>query len=942
MGSGLARRVVLGVATSAALVAALATPAAGAAAVTDPVETWVPDGEVKAVAVSGSTAYIGGNFSRIAPYTGASALFNAANGEVKKPWPEVNGVVNAVERDGSGGWFLGGEFRSVGGVPRTDLAHVLADGSVDPNWAPETNGLVRALAVENPAGPVYAGGDFSTANGEARAHVAGFTRASGALTSFTGSVAEDDAFTDFKGAHALLLTGQTLYVGGIFDQAAGSSGGGARKNAAAFNVVSSAVLPWDPAPTNTVTSFALAGAELFVGGRFGTIGGQSRSGVAKVDPATGAALGSWIPPIQCCASVSALAVSGTQLYFGGSNIRFNPMAPARNAAAISVTGAVPNPTWTPTVPAGVLSLVAAGSTIYLGGGLFSDGPQPTLIGVDATNGAPTAFAPALGRGKQQFPSGGTTGVRAIGVNGSDVVAGGTFTNVGGVDRRNLGAIDLNTGQATGFNPPMKGMFSPLASVSAVAVTSDGVVWAGGQYITEGPNERTGLAAFDATSGALTSFHRDPNNAAVSALVASGSTVFAGGSFTSVGGTPRRNVAAFRHVPGEQGTVLPFDVDVDGPVHALALAGDTLYLGGQFTEINGALAALARDRRNLAAVDATNGLARDWDPDADNVVRTLAIDGDTAYAGGDFAAVNRGLPRERLAAFDRQSGAARGWDPGADGPVRSLATYGPTVFAGGDFTRAGGVLRSGIAALDGQTGAPDVFGPALDTEERGGPLPPVTRVGALFASPATGLLTAGSFVMNSPTPRSANLSLFGLAPVPAPAPPGGGPGADTPGGPGGPGGTGTVTPGDGIDPNLGLAASRRRFRVGRGATSADGTATAAGRTRRRRTPAGTTLTLSMTEPARVKFEVLVKGKGRRSGKKCVKQTRRNRKRKRCTLLTLKKPVFIRSAAAGRSRVAWSGRLGRKALKPGAYVLRATPTDAAGNTGKARQISITIVR
>src|SRR5215213_11715468 len=91
------------------LVAASALPAgASADAVTGPRETWVPDGEVKALAVSGSTAYIGGNFTRIAPYTGSSALFNSGNGEVKKPWPEVNGVVNDVVADGSGGWYLGG------------------------------------------------------------------------------------------------------------------------------------------------------------------------------------------------------------------------------------------------------------------------------------------------------------------------------------------------------------------------------------------------------------------------------------------------------------------------------------------------------------------------------------------------------------------------------------------------------------------------------------------------------------------------------------------------------------------------------------------------------------------------------------------------------------------------------------------------------------------
>ena len=63
----------------AALIAANAPPSAVADAVGVPKPTWVPDGEVRAVAVSGSTAYIGGNFSRIAPYTGSSALFDASN-----------------------------------------------------------------------------------------------------------------------------------------------------------------------------------------------------------------------------------------------------------------------------------------------------------------------------------------------------------------------------------------------------------------------------------------------------------------------------------------------------------------------------------------------------------------------------------------------------------------------------------------------------------------------------------------------------------------------------------------------------------------------------------------------------------------------------------------------------------------------------------------------
>ena len=216
------------------------------------------------------------------------------------------------------------------------------------------------------------------------------------------------------------------------------------------------------------------------------------------------------------------------------------------------------------------------------------------------------------------------------------------------------------------------------------------------------------------------------------------------------------------------------------------------------------------------------------------------------------------------------------------------------------------------------GASDPLSVELIPEERSGPTSPaVARVDALFASPQTGLLTGGSFVMNTPTLRAANLGVFGL-----PALPGGGPGADV------------------TDPELALTASRRRFGVGRRATPVDGTATAA-RARKKKAPRGTTLRLRLSEPARVRFDLLVKSKGRKVGKKCVKPKRANRKRKRCIRLT-RKGTFRRSAPAGRSKVAFSGRIGRRALKRRRYVLRATPTDAAGNTGKAHSLSIRIVR
>src|SRR3954469_22441827 len=110
---GFARTVVTRLTIAVALVALVAVPGATADPVTAPTETWVPDGEVHAVALSGPIAYLGGNFTRLAPYTGSPAVFNAAHGDLRQPWPQVDGIVEAVAPDGTGGWYLGGDFTTV-------------------------------------------------------------------------------------------------------------------------------------------------------------------------------------------------------------------------------------------------------------------------------------------------------------------------------------------------------------------------------------------------------------------------------------------------------------------------------------------------------------------------------------------------------------------------------------------------------------------------------------------------------------------------------------------------------------------------------------------------------------------------------------------------------------------------------------------------------------
>jgi hypothetical protein len=106
-------------------------------------------------------------------------------------------------------------------------------------------------------------------------------------------------------------------------------------------------------------------------------------------------------------------------------------------------------------------------------------------------------------------------------------------------------------------------------------------------------------------------------------------------------------------------------------------------------------------------------------------------------------------------------------------------------------------------------------------------------------------------------------------------------------------------------------------------------------------AGTTMRFTLSEAATVTVTVLQSGKGRRSGKRCVAQTRKNAKARACTLL-ISKGTFKQNAKSGRSTVAFTGRIGRKTLKPGRYVIQARAVDAAGNASTVRSVTVTIAK
>jgi hypothetical protein len=110
------------------------------------VESDITNGSVMTMVESGGVVYIGGSFTAVGPRTGSFVAVDRNTGQRAPDWPQVAGNVYKVVPDGNGGWFIGGWFTHINGIPRGNLAHILSDGTLD-GWDPGSDGPVIGLAV---------------------------------------------------------------------------------------------------------------------------------------------------------------------------------------------------------------------------------------------------------------------------------------------------------------------------------------------------------------------------------------------------------------------------------------------------------------------------------------------------------------------------------------------------------------------------------------------------------------------------------------------------------------------------------------------------------------------------------------------------------------------------------------------------------------------------
>jgi hypothetical protein len=593
------------------------------------------------------------------------------------------GFVWAAAGDGSGNFYIGGDFTSVCGITVNHIAQW--NGSSWSALGSGMNGAVYALAASGST--VYAGGTFTTAGGVVVNRIAKWN---GSSWSALGSGMDSDVV-------ALALSGSDVYAGGVFFTAGGvpasriakwngSSwsplGSGANNYVLtlavsgsnvyaggtftfAGDVPANRIAVWNGSSwsalgsgmDNQVNALLVSGSNLYVGGNFSTAGDVAANYVAKWDGNTWSALGSGMND-----RVDALAMSGTDLYAGGNFTTADGMTANYiakwNGSSWSALDSGMNQR--------VETVVASGSFVYAGGNFTTAGGVAANYIAQWNGSSWSGVGSVLGNT-----------VRALAVSGIAVYAGGDFTTAGGVAANHIAQWNGSSWSALGSG--LNGY------VDALAVTGSNV-YAGGNFTTAG-----GVAANDVAkwNGSSWSTLGSGMNNPVVALAVSGNNVYAGGGFTTAGGVTANHIAQWN---GSSWSAL--GSGVNNGVSALAVSGSDVYAGGNFTTAGGVAA------NSIAKWNGTS-----WSPlgsGMNNPVIALAVSGSNVYAGGGFTTAG-GVSANSIAKWDGNSWSALG--SGVNNEISALAVSGSDVYAGGNFTTAGGAAANAIAKWDGNSWSP---------------------------------------------------------------------------------------------------------------------------------------------------------------------------------------------------------------------------------------------
>ena len=673
------------------------------------------------------------------------------------PGSGVNGTVNAVVVQPDGKVIIGGEFTTVKGLLRTNLARLNADGSGDSSFTSgPMSSPVYSLGLQ-PDGKVLVGSEISN-YGLTRLSSDGGTdtnfnaNAWAAILSIEPYLSSRVSAIVVQPDGKLLVAGESLFqlntngtldsnfvlgaVGSVYSMAMQPDGklivGG--YGLARLNADGSLDNSFDAPAAGIVNSLVLQpdGKVLF-GGSLTTLNGTNYTPIARlnangsVDATFGLVSGTGAGGIQAGVDSIALQPDG-KVIIGGQFVTINGHSRtnlARFNADGSLDGSYPNGlggvSGFPLSYSGasVKAVIVQTNGSVLIGGAFTT--------VNGTNRNHVARLNADGSLDGSFdPGRGVDGLIAslLVEPNRKVLIGGVYTFNFIWKSPYVGQLNADGSQdsafiESSFNPDLTvfndyavcdGAYFPShypAVPTVVLVQADGKVLIGFYVPTFCEGFDWGyetsfpfLARFNGDGSRDTSFNADPGIFVYSiARQPDGKLLIGGNSLAGTNQVVRLNADgsldnSFNAGTGNYSSINAVGLQSDGKV----------LIGGVFTAANGT------NRTNLARLNANGSLDSSFNPGAgaNGSVNSLAAQSDgKVLIGGYFTTIN-GTNRNHIARLNANGSLDSSFNPGTgtDDAVRAIAVQPDgNVLIGGDFTIVNGVARRHVARLYGDSVAP---------------------------------------------------------------------------------------------------------------------------------------------------------------------------------------------------------------------------------------------
>jgi uncharacterized delta-60 repeat protein len=574
--------------------------------------------------------------------------------------PDVDGVVSAIAVQDDGKVLIGGVFTTVGGTPRSYIARLNGDGSLDPSFAPPNPDYgVSAIEVQ-PDGKILIGGGFEWVGTYHRYGIARLNADGTVDTSFASTITGD-----FRNTAVIKVQADgKILIGGGF-----TPFGGPHNYIARLNSDGTIDNVFNPAVNGWVGSIAIQGdGKIIIGGGFTEVNVDSMPYVARLN-AGGSVDGSFRPEPDGEVYAVALQPDG-KILIGGDFGMVGPVI-RMNVLRLNTDGSLDTDFNGGPIDKRV-TLVSYAEGKVLIGGLFNEVGGVTgvnhLARLSLDGSMDTAFN--AGGGLDGNPS-----AMVVQPDGK-ILVGGSFTNY----------IKRLYGDGTPDSP-----LSMLidGAVHSVAALSDETVLVGGTFTTIGSEQCPGICRLYAAGGVYPSpinpsrrfFDQVVGSDIRAILVQPDGKIILGGEFTE--STFGRGRLARFNTDGS--TDASFTIQTNN-VDALALQPDgKVLVGGDFTGFSdGSL------RNRIARINADGTLDASFDPDVNGAVQAIAVQADgKILIGGMFTTVG-GTPRNYLARLNTDgtldASFAPSTSPGPDRPVHAIAvSAGGKIIVGGEFS-----------------------------------------------------------------------------------------------------------------------------------------------------------------------------------------------------------------------------------------------------------------